>query len=990
MAARPLLRTFAVLAGLAAAWPASARAQANIEAYLGRPVASVKLQIEAREETSDQLRALIDVRPGQPLTVEDLRSTTSHFLSLSRFEDVRVLAAETASGLEITFRLVPVHPIERVQFMGETGLPIPELERLFLQRYGGLLPARERPTDIEDVVRDILADEGFRNAAVTAETVPSHEPERATLLVVVKAGSQATIRQATVSGTSPMSESEIIGRAGAATGQPYRQRAMQTALASIRDDLRGLSYYAAVASHTPRFDGDDVDVTLFVDAGPRVRVVVQPAGAVSPGEVSQLIKQEGSIDEDLLEDTDRTVETRLRQEGYWKADLSHRTEDVDGVRVITFTVERGLRYRISAIDWSTGVKLPRAVIDKLLDARPGQWFDQNRVETGLSRIKDEYERLGFYGVEFKPVYEEVPGAGPEEAGVIVHPNPTEGPQGRIVDVRFVFASGPRVPESEVRTAMRSHKGQPFVVATVRADLDAISELYANRGFRSATIDIKPEFAADGREVALVVSINEGPQILVGEITVIGNNHIRREVILQEITLRPGMPLGTKAVEESANQLRLMGVFSRVRIQEEPRLAGETVSNLVVLVEESPDTTLGGGGGLEVQSLSRERPDGVFEDYLDLSPRAFFEIGRRNLGGRNRSINFFSRISFNARDDNVDDPRGLGFGEYRVTGTFRERRAFRTDTDLLAGITAEQARRATFSFIRQTLNGEALRRLSPAISVAGRYSLEFTELLNERIPEADRPLIDRAFPQVRLSILSSGIQWDRRDNPIAPARGSLLTGDVEFALRGIGSEVGYAKTFLQASRFQSLSSNRRHIFAGRAQLGLARGFERQAQRLDADGQPVIGPDGQPIFDTVADLPASQRFYAGGSTSVRGYQLDRLGVSEILTPDGLSTGGNGLVVFNAELRTRVWEDTSSRLPFVDDLGLVGFLDAGNVFKNASDISLPDLRAAAGFGVRLGSALGPIRLDFGFKLRPRIIGTAGQREKGWEYHLSIGEAF
>ncbi|HYN09152.1 MAG TPA: POTRA domain-containing protein [Vicinamibacterales bacterium] len=980
----------AVVVGVVAAWPAPVQAQTKIEEYLGRPVVSVKLQIEGREETSDQLRALIDVRPGQPLTLEDLRSTTAHFLNLSRFEDVRVLGAEVPGGVEITFRLVPVHPIDRVQFSGEPGLAPAELERLLKQRYGGLLPARERTTDIEDVVRDILADEGFRSAAVTAETVPSHEPERATLLIVVQAGPRATIRQTTVTGTSPMSETEIIRRAGASPGLPYRQRAIQTALARIRDDLRGQSYYAAVASHTPRFDGNDVDVTLYVEAGPRVRVVVLPPGAVSPDEVALLIRQEGSVDEDLLDDTDAAIETRLRREGYWKADVSHRTEDVEGVRVITFTVERGLRYRISSIDWSVGVKLPRTVIDKLLDARPGQWFDQNRVEAGLRRIQDEYWRLGYYLAEFKPAYEEIPGTAPGEAGVVIHPNPTEGPLGFITAVRFVFATGPRVPEADVRNVMQSRVGQPFVVATMRADFDALETLYANRGFLSATMEITPEFAADGRDVTLVVSITEGPQILVGEITVIGNEDIRTDVILQEITLRSGMPLSPAALEQSANQLRLMGVFSRVRIQEEQRLPGETVANLVILVEESPDTTLGGGGGLEVQSLSRQTPEGAFEDYLDFSPRAFFEIGRRNLGGRNRSINFFSRVSFNTRDDNVDDPRGLGFGEYRVTGTLRERHAFRSDTDLLFGVTAEQARRQTFNFIRQTMNAEALRRLSPSVSVAGRYSLEFTELLNEKIPESLRPLIDRRFPQVRLSILSSGVQWDRRDNPIAPTGGTWLGADAEFALRGIGSEVGYMKTFLQASGFRPLTADRRYIGAVRAQLGLARGFERQVQRLDEDGQPVIGPDGQPVLDTVADLPASQRFYAGGSTTVRGYQLDRLGVPEILTPDGLSTGGNGLVVLNAELRTRVWRDNSSRVPFVDDLGVVGFLDAGNVFKNASDISLPDLRAAAGFGIRLGSALGPIRLDFGFKLRPRIIGTSGQREKGWEYHLSIGEAF
>ena len=77
-------------------------------------------------------------------------------------------------------------------------------------------------------------------------------------------------------------------------------------------------------------------------------------------------------------------------------------------------------------------------------------------------------------------------------------------------------------------------------------------------------------------------------------------------------------------------------------------------------------------------------DDTLEDFLDFSPRAFFEIGRRNLGGRNRAVNFFSRISFNRPTDETAGT-GLGFGEYRVTGTFRERHAFRTDTDLLVAI-----------------------------------------------------------------------------------------------------------------------------------------------------------------------------------------------------------------------------------------------------------------------------------------------------------------
>jgi outer membrane protein insertion porin family len=169
-----------------------------------------------------------------------------------------------------------------------------------------------------------------------------------------------------------------------------------------------------------------------------------------------------------------------------------------------------------------------------------------------------------------------------------------------------------------------------------------------------------------------------------------------------------------------------------------------------------------------------------------------------------------------------------------------------------------------------------------------------------------------------------------------------------------------------------------VLAARAQLGLARGFPRQVAHKDPNGQPAVGPDGQILYATIADLPAGRRFFAGGSTSVRGFQQDRLGVPEVLNAAGLSNGGNGLVIMNGEVRTRLFSTVS----------LVGFLDSGNVFKRIGDINPGDFRSSAGFGLRYRSPLGPLRMDFGFKLDRRFV--AGKRERGWEFHLSIGEAF
>ena len=98
-------------------------------------------------------------------------------------------------------------------------------------------------------------------------------------------------------------------------------------------------------------------------------------------------------------------------------------------------------------------------------------------------------------------------------------------------------------------------------------------------------------------------------------------------------------------------------------------------------------------------------------------------------------------------------------------------------------------------------------------------------------------------------------------------------------------------------------------------------------MDEDGNPVLGPDGQPIVEIVNDLPASERFFAGGDTSVRGYALDRLGTPETIDRNGFPIGGNAVIVLNAELRVPVWRD----------IGVVGFVDAGNVFNRVERLRL-----------------------------------------------------
>jgi outer membrane translocation and assembly module TamA len=366
-----------------------------------------------------------------------------------------------------------------------------------------------------------------------------------------------------------------------------------------------------------------------------------------------------------------------------------------------------------------------------------------------------------------------------------------------------------------------------------------------------------------------------------------------------------------------------------------------------------------------------------------------EVGRRNLWGRNRSLNLFTRVSLRATDIVVsrtgvplagDEPqRNLGFNEYRVVGTFREPRLFSSPADLLLTGIVEQAIRTTFNFSRRIARAESGWRLSPRLALTGRYSFERTKLFDEVLTADQNPiLIDRYFPQVRISKVAGSLIHDTRDDPLDATRGTFAIVDGDIAGRAIGSEVGFVQLFVQGSKYYRLPAARRLVLALSGRLGLARGFPREVPRVDTAGNPVLGPDGTQIIDVVTDLPASERFFAGGDTSVRGFSLDRLGSEETISPTGFPLGGNSVVVVNSELRVDI----------AGALQGVGFLDAGNVFRRVGDLDMTDLRPAVGVGVRY-QRFGTIRLDWGFNVDRREI-VPGTLERGSVFHVSLGQAF
>jgi outer membrane protein insertion porin family len=616
--------------------------------------------------------------------------------------------------------------------------------------------------------------------------------------------------------------------------------------------------------------------------------------------------------------------------------------------------------------------------------QPGESFVDSRIATIASGLTELYRVRGFARASVKPeitVQTTPNGSADKPLPVAVRFLVSEGPQTTVGTL--TIQGGKALPEPRLANLLTLSSGKPFYRPQLDADRASIERAYRGEGFQDVRVVPEATVAEDGRRVDIRWVIREGVQTTIDHVLVTGNERTSDELIRRESALEPGQPLGEDALIESQRRLATLGLFRRVRVVELPHGARSS-HDVLIEVEEAPTTSISEGGGLEAMRRLRPDAEGNAEAQFEVAPRGFFEVTRRNLWGKNRSLSLFSRVSFRPRDPAVDstdptDQGGYGFNEYRVVGTYREPRPFNRPGDAQLTGFFEQAVRASFNFNRRGGRAEYARRFRNLLGVSGRYAFDYTKLFDEKIRPEDRLLVDRLFPQVRLSTLTGSILRDSRNDVLDPERGSVIGIDGTLAPRLIGSEVGFARTFVQGFVYRRFPGAGRMVVAAGARIGLAVGFERTVERRDSNGKPVLGPDGEVVVDVVRDLPASERFFAGGDNTVRGFVLDQLGTEDTLNDQGFPTGGNGLAVFNLELRAPYWKG----------LGTVVFLDAGNVFRRASDLSFAELRPAAGFGFRYRSPLGPLRIDLGFNLDRHDLPN-GTRERGSVLHISLGQAF
>ena len=581
---------------------------------------------------------------------------------------------------------------------------------------------------------------------------------------------------------------------------------------------------------------------------------------------------------------------------------------------------------------SSDYLLPRLALSAALQRRS---IDDYNLLLDTQRIQTAYQKLGYLAVAVDTRQERNGNA------LTVVFTVKEGPRAR---TRVQIAGLPDdVSDAAARAVIPLAEGDRFDYEKFDDAKDPLKRVLEDAGYAHAQVE--GTVVADRAHVLAAVrfAINAGPRATFGEITVAGAEGLLSDSIIAHIKFSAGDRYSQSKLDATQTAIYGTGLFASVRVEpDRDNLATVVPVKITVITVTKNEVTAGGGFGLDPLTYNA-RLRGGWMRHAFLTPLTTLNIDLRPEYAVEREDCEFSDLLSCKRD-------------------FRGR--------LLATLTQQDL--VVPDVVGQVDGGLDYIVWEPyaVLGAHTRVSLStpvFTKKLQARIgwqfgvydfPDVyvDKPTatllgIDRVN---YVGAYTGALVLDLRDKPIEPTRGVYIEARVAKGTPYAGGNFDYLEILPEIRGFVPLGPV---TLALRGRVGAITG----------------------------DVPATERFFGGGISSMRGFGQRRLTPYGPSTFDGslLPIGGAGLLESSVELRMPIGS------PWGIDLGAVVFFDAGNVTLSASQLDPLDLYYATGFGLRWLSPIGPVGADLGFRLNKRTTAEPGSEELVVP-QIAVGEAF
>ena len=777
-----------------------------------------------------------------------------------------------------------------------------------------------------------------------------------------------------------------------------------------------------------------VDLDLAIEERKRVSLRFSGRKSISEKELRKpeimTIFRDNYASANELDESARNIFRLYQSRGFFDARVSWRWLDrsSDPMRV-EFIIHEGPQLKVREIEFlpaagSPPLTLPQSKLAEQITTRryprlgliglgQGGFVSAVQLEQDVRRLEDFYHREGYprarVDVEMarsKAALNSLPLLGveaavdstPDDADLFVRFRITEGHPEVVADVEVSFLGPHSQSEEQVKKVLGLKAGTPYTIEAGKADQQRLAELFQSAGHPYAEIDsTSSTWNADHTRVHIRWVIDEREPVTFGPIIIRGNFVTRQSVIRGDLPFKEGDPYSRNKLLEGQQNLIARQIFTSVRVLDNP---GETdefrlearakhwtlrrnpVPVLVEVVERYDSM-----GQAEIGvGFSTDNPVFGTASYVwsNLAGTGAELEVRGELGVRVQSL--LGRIA---------QPRlGSPFLRLDLRGFWRE------DNTVSIGLVNSYGANAELTRFVAPTTDEQGHRLPPTLRFFTRLEFNISQVPIRLLrPEGttNRP---EDGDQTQSLKLSFGVVWDRREgldaplmrklnrpvplNPFMPVAGHLLSAQVTGALccafpsKLQGSFIALAA---QAVLLRPFGSELR------AEDGWAYGMRRFNFKLN-----LRINYGIPLF--LSGLPIVELYYAGGDTSVRGYDLDTLKAQAVDAPVGALAGdvGKRVVPQGGSLRILSqleWEFAITpkllSWPWVGAL----FVDMGAVSDGWEKLRWNDIRFSIGVSLlRVLTQFGALSLDYAYPLtlpgQDPLLQSERWKHESWYQHF------
>jgi outer membrane protein insertion porin family len=761
------------------------------------------------------------------------------------------------------------------------------------------------------------------------------------LSIFAAAGFSEDIKKVTAEGLTRYKQQEVLAGTTSITGTQY-------SIFSVKDDIAkiySLGYFSDI--HVLRKDMDGgIELIFRVIERPVVKEIKYTGiKELGLGDIESEfgIKQDAVFDQVKLKEGIQKIIEYYQDKNFNLAGVTYEIKEDKKANTVELTVnvKEGKRMYIAPSDEKgitfKGVKaFPERTLKGKMETAEAAFlvsgkYKEETLKSDLTKLVKYYWEEGFltakvlsYNIKYNDTKEKI----------YIEINIEEGLQYRLgeiklevndpkiysakdIGLKFSGVSLKSFDESKpsICVMAAADNNQVFNYENFKRDLYKIKSLYDERGFISPEIKDERQLDNEKKLVSYVIRINEGSVSFVEKISIDGNYKTKDHVIRREILLKPGDQFDGDRLRTSFEKIYNLGFFDDVQVNTAPG-SSDNKKELIFNIKERATGQLNLGAGYN--SL-----DGL-TGYLQVTENNLFGMGQRlsamwEFGAvkQNYELSFLEPYFLN-------EPLSVGASIYKLL------RAYYSD------------------YKDERIGGNLRIGLPSGLFTKYWFTYQYEQVNIYDVADTASELIKNSKGINTTSSLTFNWIEDTRDSIFFNTkRGHKYSASIQYAGGLLLGDNNFTKYIVDTSWYYRLFGD--FVLALHVSAGYATGF-----------------------GNTVSVPFYERFFVGGTDSVRGYD------ERVLSPldsNKNAIGGNFMLYGNVE----------NRFPIAGPLYGTLFFDWGRSWDHPTDARLDQIPTSVGLGLRFvvtGAMM--LRLDYGYGFDNSLASSGGK------LHFNIGNIF